>query len=93
MTETTVPDHIAAEPADSVSETILDAAGNTFRLLPEGNYACRRISTHMADFSSVREEMKEVLKEQDFCIIETDTLSEQNKKDGYAFELEYFIRI
>ena len=37
--------------------------------------------------------MKEVLKEQDFCIIETDTLSEQNKKDGYAFELEYFIRI
>ena len=93
FTETTVPDHIAAEPADSVSETILDAAGNTFRLLPEGNYACRRISTHMADFSSVREEMKEVLKEQDFCIIETDTLSEQNKKDGYAFELEYFIRI
>lgn len=74
-------------------EAFSDHSGNTFRLLPEGSYACRRISTHMADFTSVREEMKEVLKEQDFCIIETDTLSEKNKKDGYAFELEYFIRL
>ncbi len=74
-------------------ETFSGPSGDTFRLLPEGSYACRRISTHMADFQSVRNEMKEVLKEQDFCIIETDTLSEQNKKDGYAFELEYFIRI
>lgn len=74
-------------------ETFSGPSGDTFRLLPEGSYACRRISTHMADFQTVRNEMKEVLKEQDFCIIETDTLSEQNKKDGYAFELEYFIRI
>ncbi len=74
-------------------ETFSGPSGDTFRLLPEGSYACRRISTHMADFQSIRSEMKEVLKEQDFCIIETDTLSEQNKKDGYAFELEYFIRI
>ena len=74
-------------------ETFSGPSGDTFRLLPEGSYACRRISTHMADFQSIRNEMKEVLKEQDFCIIETDTLSEQNKKDGYAFELEYFIRI
>lgn len=74
-------------------ETFSGPSGDIFRLLPEGSYACRRISTHIADFQSVRNEMKEVLKEQDFCIIETDTLSEQNKKDGYAFELEYFIRI
>lgn len=81
------------DPASPIPETFSDVSGNTFRLLPEGIYACRRISTHMSDFSSVREEMKEVLKEQDFCIIETDTLSEQNKKDGYAFELEYFIKV
>ena len=48
-------------------------------------------STHMGDFSSVKEEMKEVIKDDNFCIIETDTLSEQNKKDGYPFELEYYI--
>ena len=59
--------------------------------LPQGDYACRRISTHMSDFASVKDEMKEVLKEENFCIIETDTLSEQNKKDGYPFELEYDI--
>lgn len=70
---------------------VTDPDGNVFRILPEGGYACRRISVHMADFTSVQEEMKEVLKEQDFCIIETDTLSEQNKKDGYAFELEYYL--
>ena len=70
---------------------VTDPDGNVFRILPEGGYACRRISVHMADFASVQEEMKEVLKEQDFCIIETDTLSEQNKKDGYAFELEYYL--
>lgn len=33
--------------------------------------------------------MKEVIKSDDFCVIETDTLSEENKKDGYPFELEY----
>ena len=59
-----------------------------FRVLPQGDYACRKISTHVSDFETVREEMKEVLKGEDFFIIETDTLSEQNKKDGYPFELE-----
>lgn len=82
-----------ADPLSSIPETFLDASGNTFCLLPEGSYACRRISIHMPDFLAVREEMKEVLKEQDFLIIETDTLSDQNKKDGYAFELEYFIGV
>lgn len=74
-----------------IPDIFTDTFGNSFRVLPEGDYACRRISTHMADFESTRNEMKEVLKEQDFLIIETDTLSEQNKKDGYAFELEYNI--
>ena len=64
---------------------------NGIRTLSAGSYACRRISTHMSDFDSVRAEMKEVLKGDDFCIIETDTLSEENKKDGYPFELEYYI--
>lgn len=68
-----------------------DSLENRFRTLPAGVYACRRISTHMADFESVRDEMKEVLKDQNFRIIETDTLSERNKKDGYPFELEYFM--
>lgn len=77
---------VSAKPA---KRTALDSSGIAFRTLPEGDYACRRISTHMSDFESVRNEMKEVLKGQDFCIIETDTLSEQNRKDGYAFELEY----
>lgn len=74
-----------------IPELLTDTSGNTFRILPEGDYACRRISTHMADFEAVKDEMKEVLKGQDFVIIETDTLSEQNKKDGYAFELEYSV--
>lgn len=82
-------DSAAAIPQKSSA----DASGNTYRILPEGDYACRRISTHMTDFASVRDEMKEVLKEQDFSIIEIDTLSEQNKKDGYAFELEYFLGV
>ena len=76
---------ITGESADS------DAGTNTVRILPRGDYACRRISTHMSDFDSVKEEMKEVLKDENFCIIETDTQSEQNKKDGYPFELEYDI--
>ena len=66
-------------------------AEDTFRTLPKGDYACRKISTHMSDFSSIKEEMKEVIKDENFCVIETDTLSEQNKKDGYPFELEYYI--
>lgn len=59
------------------------------RTIGEGDFACRRISSHVADFETIRQEMKEVIKSDDFCIIETDTLSEKNKKDGYPFELEY----
>ena len=44
-------------------------------------------------FFDVGNTLRIVLKEQDFCIIEIDTLSEQNKKDGYAFELEYFLGV
>lgn len=68
-----------------------DIDADSVRTLPKGDYACRRISTHISDFNSVKEEMKEVLRDENFCIIETDTLSEQNKKDGYPFELEYAI--
>lgn len=60
-------------------------------IIPSGNFACRRLSAHTSDFSFIKKEMKEVLKGEDICIIETDTLSEQNKKDGYPFELEYRI--
>lgn len=59
------------------------------RNIDEGNFACRRISTHVSDFETIREEMKEVIKSDDFYVIETDTLSEKNKKEGYPFELEY----
>ena len=65
------------------------ASGQTVRTINEGNFACRRISTHVTDIETIREEMKEVIKSDDFCVIETDTLSEENKKDGYPFELEY----
>lgn len=68
-----------------------ETARESIRIIPSGNFACRRISTHIADFSFIKNEMKEVLKIEDFCIIETDTLSEDNKKDGYPFELEYRI--
>ncbi|MCD7724431.1 MAG: MerR family transcriptional regulator [Clostridiales bacterium] len=74
-----------AKPASSAAEGVQTIAA--------GDYACRRISTHIADFPSLRNEMKEVLKEEDFCIMETDTLSEQNKKDGYPFELEYCLSL
>ena len=73
------------------ASAVPDTGTNTVRILPQGDYACRRISTHMSDFDSIKEEMKEVLKDENFCIIETDTQSEQNKKDGYPFELEYDI--
>ncbi len=62
---------------------------HTIRTIGEGDFACRRISSHVADFETIRQEMKEVIKSDDFCVIETDTLSEKNKKDGYPFELEY----
>ncbi|MBO5209716.1 MAG: MerR family transcriptional regulator [Lachnospiraceae bacterium] len=61
---------------------------SAIRTLPAGDYVCRKIATHMT--GSVQEEMKEVLKADSFCIIETDTSSAQNKKDGYPFELQYF---
>lgn len=62
---------------------------HAIRTIGEGDFACRRISSHVADFETIRQEMKEVIKSDDFCVIETDTLSEKNKKDGYPFELEY----
>lgn len=65
------------------------ASDHTVRTIGEGDFACRRISTHVTDFETIREEMKEVIKSDDFCVIETDTLSEENKKEGYPFELEY----
>lgn len=65
------------------------ASEQTVRTINEGDFACRRISTHVTDIETIRAEMKEVLKSDDFCVIETDTLSEENKKDGYPFELEY----
>ena len=65
------------------------SSGQTVRTISEGDFACRRISTHVTDFETIREEMKEVIKSDDFYVIETDTLSEENKKDGYPFELEY----
>lgn len=81
---------LAQVPAQNASDDSVTSE-DIFRTLPKGDFACRKISTHMSDFSSVKEEMKEVLKDESFCIIETDTLSEQNKKDGYPFELEYYI--
>lgn len=60
------------------------------RVLPAGEYICRKISAHMSD--SVREEMKEVLKSDTFSVIETDTSSAQNRKDGYPFELQYLAK-
>lgn len=73
------------------TDELNNTAQESIRMIPSGDFACRRISTHMADLPSVKDEMKEVLKGEDFCIIETDTLSEDNKKDGYPFELEYRI--
>ena len=63
------------------------SADEAIRTLPAGDYICRKISTHMA--GSVQEEMKEVLKGDSYSIIETDTSSAQNKKNGYPFELQY----
>lgn len=85
--------HMFLTIAEAGTEQLTQIEQNTetFRILPQGDYACRRISTHMSDFDSIKDEMKEVINDDDFCIIETDTLSEQNKKDGYPFELEYDI--
>ncbi|MBO5472416.1 MAG: MerR family transcriptional regulator [Lachnospiraceae bacterium] len=76
--------------------TVSDESGNVdeayrdaIRTIPSGDFACRKLSAHIADFPSIKDEMREVLKQTDFCVIETDALSEENKKDGYPFELEY----
>lgn len=73
---------------DNMSVDSSDPNKEVLRLLPAGNYICRKISTHMSE--SVAEEMKEVLKSDSFCIIETDTSSAENKKKGYPFELQYY---
>lgn len=73
---------------ENLEDDVLHNAGSAIRTLPAGSYICRRISTHMSGF--VKDEMKEVLRSDSFCIIETDSVSAQNKKDGYPFELQYF---
>lgn len=85
--------------AQSVSETpqasaqMSPAAPQTpdtdvrIRTLPAGDYYCRRLTAHIT--TSVQEEMKAVFKTDSFCVLETDTSSEQNKKEGYPFELQY----
>lgn len=81
---------IDADASGNESEQGISSLQNSdnLRTLPAGYYICRKISVHMA--GSVQEEMKEVLKGDSFCIIETDTSSAQNKKSGYPFELQYY---
>lgn len=81
---------IDADASGNESEQGISSLQNSdnLRTLPAGDYICRKISVHMA--GSVQEEMKEVLKGDSFCIIETDTSSAQNKKSGYPFELQYY---
>lgn len=74
---------------DDTKVSSMQEVNDAIRILPDGDYICRKISTHMA--GSAREEMKEVLRSDSFCIIETDTSSPQNKKNGYPFELQYFV--
>lgn len=76
--------------ADSVESNSVKKAKDAVRTLPAGDYIYRKISTHMS--GSVQEEMKEVLHGDSFYIIETDATSEQNKKDGYPFELQYYAK-
>lgn len=76
--------------ADSVESNSVKKAKDAVRTLPAGDYIYRKISTHM--LGSVQEEMKEVLHGDSFYIIETDATSEQNKKDGYPFELQYYAK-
>ena len=76
--------------ADSVESNSVKKAKDAVRTLPAGDYIYRKISTHMS--GSVHEEMKEVLHGGSFYIIETDATSEQNKKDGYPFELQYYMK-
>lgn len=76
--------------ADSVESNSVKKAKDAVRTLPAGDYIYRKISNHMS--SSVQEEMKEVLHGDSYYIIETDATSEQNKKDGYPFELQYYTK-
>lgn len=76
--------------ADSIESNSVKKAKDAVRTLPAGDYIYRKISTHMS--GSVQEEMKEVLHGDSFYIIETDATSEQNKKDGYPFELQYYTK-
>ena len=76
--------------ADSVESNSVKKAKDAVRTLPAGDYIYRKISNHMS--SSVQEEMKEVLHGDSYYIIETDATSEQNKKDGYPFELQYYMK-
>ncbi|MDE5865832.1 MAG: MerR family transcriptional regulator [Lachnospiraceae bacterium] len=76
--------------ADSVESNSVKKAKESVRTLPAGDYIYRKISNHMS--GSVQEEMKEVLHGDSFYIIETDATSEQNKKDGYPFELQYYTK-
>lgn len=76
--------------ADSVESNSVKKAKDAVRTLPAGDYIYRKISTHMS--GSAQEEMKEVLHGDSFYIIETDATSEQNKKDGYPFELQYYAK-
>jgi DNA-binding transcriptional MerR regulator len=72
----------------SVTGDVSGTSIEGLRTIAGGSFAIRRISTHIADFSHVKQEMKEVLHGDDFFLIETDALSAQNKKEGYPFELE-----
>lgn len=73
---------------DSSAKTIQNPDNDyAVHTLSAGDYICRRIAAHMT--TSVQEEMQKVLKTDSFCIIETDTSSEQNKKEGFPFELQY----
>ncbi len=76
--------------ADSVESNSVKKAKESVRTLPAGDYIYRKISNHLS--VSVQEEMKEVLHGDSFYIIETDATSEQNKKDGYPFELQYYTK-
>lgn len=76
--------------ADTTSSDSAFSDNKAVRTFPAGDYTCRRISTHMS--GSVLDEMKEVLKGNSLYVIETDSVSEQNKKDGYPFELQYFAK-
>lgn len=74
--------------ADAEAAPDVQSDNAAVHAFPAGDYICRRISTHMS--GSVQEEMKEVLKSDSFYIIETDSVSAQNKKEGYPFELQYY---